>query len=326
MLDSILESYWLFPLVLFASVLLLYSYLTAIPKYSFAGKHVAITGGSSGIGLSVAVAAIQRGAHVTLIARNRDKLEMAREQVLDHTINDEQRVAVCSLNVKDDLQIVRGSIQEAEDYIGKCVDVLVNCAGTSVCGCFEDIPPSQFEDMMNLNFMGSVIPTQCVVANMKRQKSGRIVFCSSQAGQIGIFGYTAYSASKYALRGFSEALQMELRPHNIYLHVAYPPDTDTPGYKEEMAVGKPKETITISETSGLFSPDRVAEDIICGVENGKYSISTGVEGWLLSQTCAGTEPVHAMMHGLLQALIAPLGRIIILFNHRQFAKICKDNA
>ena len=61
-----------------------------------------------------------------------------------------------------------------------------------------------------------------------------------QAGQIGIFGYTAYSASKFALRGFSEALQMELRPHNIYLHVAYPPDTDTPGYKEEMAVGKPK--------------------------------------------------------------------------------------
>ena len=50
-------------------------------------------------------------------------------QVLDHTVNDEQRVAVCSLNVKDEFQVVRSNIQEAEDYIGKCVDVLVNCAG-----------------------------------------------------------------------------------------------------------------------------------------------------------------------------------------------------
>lgn len=326
MLNAILEGYWLFPLVLFLFVLITYSYFTAIPKYSFQRKHVAITGGSSGIGLSVAVAVIQRGADVTLIARNRDKLEMARQQVLDHTINDEQRVGICSVDVKDDIQNVRRSIQEAEDYAGKCVDVLVNCAGTSVCGCFEDIPPSQFEDMMHLNFMGSVIPTQCVVGNMKKQGGGRIVFCSSQAGQIGIFGYTAYSASKFALRGFSESLQMELRPHNVYIHIAYPPDTDTPGYKEEMAVGKPKETILISETSGVFSPDRVAEDIVCGVESGKYSISTGLEGWILSHTCAGTEPVHATVHGIIQALIAPLGRIIILFNHWTFARICKEHA
>ena len=53
-------------------------------------------------------------------------------QVLDHTVNDEQRVAVCSLNVKDEFQVVRCSIQEAEDYIGKCVDVLVNCAGMTI--------------------------------------------------------------------------------------------------------------------------------------------------------------------------------------------------
>ena len=50
-------------------------------------------------------------------------------QVLDHTINDDQKVAVCSVNVKDEFQVVRHSIQEAEDYIGKCVDVLINCAG-----------------------------------------------------------------------------------------------------------------------------------------------------------------------------------------------------
>jgi 3-dehydrosphinganine reductase len=69
---------------------------------------------------------------------------------------------------------------------------------------------------------------------MKQRKFGRILFVSSQAGQIGIFGYTAYSATKFALRGFAEALQMELKPYGIYVTLSYPPDTDTPGFKEEL--------------------------------------------------------------------------------------------
>ena len=64
-------------------------------------------------------------------------------QVLDHTINDEQRVGICSVDVKDDIQNVRRSIQEAEDYAGKCVDVLVNCAGilsrTKDIQCFTNL-------------------------------------------------------------------------------------------------------------------------------------------------------------------------------------------
>lgn len=61
--------------------------------------------------------------------------------------------------------------------------------------------------------------------------SGRIVFVSSAAGQIGIWGYTAYSPSKFALRGVAEALQMEMHPYNIRITVVYPPNTDTEGFK-----------------------------------------------------------------------------------------------
>ena len=64
---------------------------------------------------------------------------------------------------------------------------------------------------MNANYIGSVYATRAVITDMKRQNTGRIVFTSSQAGQVGVFGYTAYSASKFALRGFAEALQMEVR-------------------------------------------------------------------------------------------------------------------
>ena len=87
--------------------------------------------------------------------------------------------------------------------------------------------------MMRVNYLGSVYCTKSVIESMKSRKFGRIVMVSSQAGQIGIFGYTAYSATKFALKGFSEALQMEVKPYNVYVTMAYPPDTDTPGLKEE---------------------------------------------------------------------------------------------
>ena len=68
---------------------------------------------------------------------------------------------------------------------------------------------------------------------MKKRQFGRICFVSSQAGQLGIFGFTAYSGSKFAIKGLCEALQMEVKPYNISITIAYPPDTDTPGFKEE---------------------------------------------------------------------------------------------
>lgn len=64
--------------------------------------------------------------------------------------------------------------------------------------------------MMEVNYLGSVYPTRAVITTMKERRMGRIMFVSSQAGQIGLFGYTAYSPSKFALRGLAEALQMEV--------------------------------------------------------------------------------------------------------------------
>ena len=88
--------------------------------------------------------------------------------------------------------------------------------------------------MMKTNYFGGVYCTKCVIDDMKKRRSGgRIVFVSSQAGQLGIFGFTAYSGSKFAIKGFCEALQMEVKPYNISVTIAYPPDTDTPGFKQE---------------------------------------------------------------------------------------------
>lgn len=88
--------------------------------------------------------------------------------------------------------------------------VLINCAGTSVSGAFDELVEEAFEDMYRVNVLGSVFPTRAVLPYMKRQRAGAIVFVSSQAGQVGLWGYSAYSASKFALRGLAQALQMEV--------------------------------------------------------------------------------------------------------------------
>lgn len=87
---------------------------------------------------------------------------------------------------------------------------------------------------MRTNYLGSVYCTKAVVESMKNREFGRVVFVSSQAGQVGIYAYTGYSASKFALKGLAEALQMELKPYNIHVTIAYPADTDTPGLRDEL--------------------------------------------------------------------------------------------
>lgn len=69
---------------------------------------------------------------------------------------------------------------------------------------------------------------------MIKERRGRVVFISSQAGQCAIYGYSAYSASKFALRGLAECLQMEVKPFNVLISVSFPPDTDTPQLHKEM--------------------------------------------------------------------------------------------
>lgn len=94
-------------------------------------------------------------------------------------------------------------------------------------------PLCSLQKLMSINYLGSVYPSRAVITTMKERRVGRIVFVSSQAGQLGLFGFTAYSSSKFAIRGLAEALQMEVKPYNVYVTVAYPPDTDTPGLAEE---------------------------------------------------------------------------------------------
>jgi 3-dehydrosphinganine reductase len=159
---------------------------------------------------------------------------------------------------------------------------------------------------------------------MRQLGSGRIVLVSSQAGQIGVYGYTSYCATKFALKGLAESLQMELARDNIYVTVAYPPDTDTPGFAEENK-NKPIETQLINGTSGVLSAEEVAKSIIASAQKGSFSCWFGINGFLLESLTSGAQPITSMLELISQSFTIGLARLIIVGLLNTFYGITKKS-
>ncbi|XP_060630702.2 3-ketodihydrosphingosine reductase [Anolis sagrei] len=295
--------------------------LSSPKPLALSGAHVVVTGGSSGIGKSIAIECFKQGAFITLIARNESRLLEAKKEIEKFSVNDKQVVHFIPVDISKDCANVAKVLKQAQEKLGP-VDMLVNCAGTSVNGKFEDLDGSRFEQLMAVNYLGSVYPTHAVITTMKERRMGRIVFVSSQAGQVGVFGYSAYSATKFALRGLAEALQMEVKPYNIYVTVAYPPDTDTPGYAEESQT-KLLETKLISEASSICHPDHVARIIVKDAIQGKFFSSVGADGHMLAILTSGMSPVSSIAEALEGVIFMGFFRFISLYFIASFDSIVR---
>jgi len=317
---SSILSYGLVSVVLAVGLVYVLAHYVLAPRL-VVGKetHVVITGGSAGIGLAVAKEYVRMGAgEVTIVARNSKTLADAAQEL--RGISESCTIRTVSVDCGSSENFVRMAFVNSQ--VPDC-DILVNCAGTSVAGAFEDLANEAFEHMLRVNVLGSVYPTRVLLPGMKRRArgAGRIVFVASQVAQCALHGYTAYAASKWALRGLAEALQMEVKPFGILVSVVYPPDTDTPGYKVEMQT-KPSLTAKLSAVSSVFQPAEVAKDIVGGSALGYFGISTGLDGWMLKQLHPGMSPVHNPWEVLQQVLFGPLCRVISVFYLLWFDQVC----
>jgi 3-dehydrosphinganine reductase len=249
-------------------------------RSDWTGKTAIITGGSSGIGKALAQRLVRQEANVAIVARDSAKLTQAQAEILAQRLNENQQVCIYSADVSDRLQAEQ-AMQQAIEALGT-PDLLVTCAGIAHPGYFQELPIEIFEQTMAINYFGSLYCIRAVLPAMTTQRHGQIVLVSSGAGLIGIYGYTPYSPSKFALRGLAEALRGELKPMGIGVAIVYPPDTDTPQLAEENKT-KPPETKRITATADTWSADGVAREIITGVEKQAFTIAPGTEMKVLAK-------------------------------------------
>uniref|UniRef100_A0A2P2JX42 3-dehydrosphinganine reductase TSC10A-like n=1 Tax=Rhizophora mucronata TaxID=61149 RepID=A0A2P2JX42_RHIMU len=157
--------------------------------------------------------------------------------------------------------------------------------------------------------------------NRKDRGPASISLVSSQAGQVGIYGYAAYSATKFGLRGLAEALQQEVIADNIHVSLIFPPDTDTPGLVEENK-RKPQLTSIISASSGLMKADEVAKKALDGIKSGAFIVPCNFEGTLLSIATAGLSPQRSVLMAFVEVVTAGIVRTAALcFQYNWYGSI-----
>jgi short-subunit dehydrogenase len=240
----------------------------------FKGKNVIITGGSSGIGKSAARIFATKGANITILARREDMLKEAVKEISSSAIDTNQKISHARVDVSNHTEVENW----AGIYEKSCgaPNVIINSAGITHPGYFEEIPYETFDELMKIDFYGVLNMCRSFIPMMKA-KGGHIVNVSSMAGFLGVFGYTGYSAAKFAVLGFSQALRSEMKKYNIMISVLCPPDTDTPMLEWEDKI-KPKETQAVAGTAGIMSPDDVAKAMIDGMMKKKFIIVPGFNG------------------------------------------------
>ncbi|HOE70427.1 MAG TPA: SDR family oxidoreductase [Brevefilum sp.] len=248
-----------------------------VPLALNAYKLALITGGSSGIGFALAKALVAQGSDVCLLARSQDTLDDAKQALTESLVREDQQVHLISSDVTDYSSLSRVLNQWVQVY--GCPDLVINSAGITYPGYFNELDIDVFRRLMDVNYFGTLYVSKILVPGMIGRGSGTIVNISSQAGFISIFGYSGYSASKFAVRALSEAMRAELKQHGIRVAIVFPPDTQTPQLEFEEPL-KPIETRAISSQSGVLTAKQVADSTLTGLKKGNFIILPGLEGKL----------------------------------------------
>ncbi len=244
----------------------------------YKGKSVLITGGSSGIGFVIARQLVSYGAKVSILARDEQKLLEAKTELDKGLTASGQPVCILSADVSqaEKLAVVLGNHLSAHGT----PDILINAAGVARPGYVEEIPLEVFQWTMDIDYQGTANMVKLLLLSFIARGSGHIVNFSSLAGVVGVYGYSAYSGAKFAVKGFSDVLRAELKPKGIRVSVVFPPDTDTPQLAWENQY-KPFETSHIAGSDKPMSAEKVAQVVLKDAAKGKYAIVPGFEAKLM---------------------------------------------
>ncbi|MDF9796062.1 short-subunit dehydrogenase [Catalinimonas alkaloidigena] len=232
-------------------------------KQAFKDKVAIVTGSSMGIGKATAKLLGEQGAKVVLNGRTAERLEQTAANM--------KSIGLDVLAVQADMSKVddcKKLIDETIKYYGR-LDILINNAGMSSRGYFEELDPKVFQDMMNINFLGCVFPTRFAIPHLKESK-GSVVFISSVAGIRGLPETIMYCASKMALTSIAESLKVELAEYHIHVGIVYVGITQNDEGKK--VIGKDGKLVLLEsrEDRKAQNPEDVAKSIVKNIKKRKF--------------------------------------------------------
>jgi short-subunit dehydrogenase len=234
-----------------------------------------VTGAASGIGRALAEALAERGCRLALVDRNQAGLASLAAGMA--TVPD---LHVCDVGQRG---AVAGLAEEVERRHGGA-QLLINNAGVTLAASLAETGDDDLTAVLDTNLRGVIDGCRAFLPQLRR-RGGRIVNLASAFGLVGFPGKTAYCASKFAVRGFSEALQAELRGGPVGLTVVYPGAVDTRLVEHGLAADPRRRAVEADwlHRHGL-APDTVARRIVRAVERDRDRLVVGADAWVLETT------------------------------------------
>lgn len=276
-----------------------------IKKVKLTEKSVLITGASSGLGIALAQESLELGADtVILCSRNTKSLEKVRnELVYDLT---KQNVYCIQVDVTNHASVA-GLVEKLRKLGVKRIDYLFSNAGYARPGTFEEIPLEEFNNLINVNYLGSVYVTRTLKKMMP--EGSHIIFSGSVCSLISFNGYSAYGPSKYALKGFADSIRNEFLRDGINVHIGILSSMSTPGYEIENRT-KPAACEAIEGTATLFSVEQVSDIMFQAISRNDFLIITEPLSFFIKNVSFGIAPTSNIFLDILIAPFIPIIRFL----------------
>lgn len=253
-------------------------------RYSFQGRTAIVTGAASGIGEALSHALAAEGCHLALV----DIQEEALERVASALRTEGRRVSTHVVDMGDPEAVE--ATPEAILAAHPEVDLLFNNAGVAMAGTFQEASRRDFEWLMGINFFGVVNMTRAWLPKLQARPDAWIINVSSIFGIIAPPKQTAYCASKFAVRGFSESLRRELAGTNVGLSTVHPGGVKTAIAKNsriaehrDVDPEEHKKNLKRLEKQFITTPEDAAATILDGVRRRKPRIVVGKDARMLAQ-------------------------------------------